>query len=460
MPDRLLIIEDDYALCQMLAMHFDDEGFLVHCAGSCSEGLDNLRTTAVDLVLLDQQLPDGLGIDLLPQLLDLEPDTPIIMMTGAHDLDLAIKAIKLGAYDFVHKPVATEELQNGVERALETRRLTREVEALHDEIPVQPVQTSDLIGKCDAMLTVSKEIALSSGSQTNVLITGESGTGKEVVARLIHQHSGVSGPFVAVNCAAIVDNLLESELFGHEKGSFTGAVARKTGKFELAREGTLFLDEVGEMALPLQAKLLRVLQEKTFERVGGNQKLTTNARIIAATNQDLFKQVEVHQFREDLLYRLNVVTIELPPLRERHGDIALLAQGLIEKIARNLHKSVPVFTEEAMGLLESHPWPGNVRELENTLTQAMVHARNNVLTPDLFLLGSAENLVQTTHSDNKPSMDKVLRTMDDVEAEHIQRVLDYTRGHKGNTCKILDISRPALDRKIKKYDLIVHRSEH
>lgn len=455
MSFRLLIIEDDYALAQMLAMHFEDEGYEVGTAQTCAEAVESLNGDACDLVLLDQQLPDGEGIELLADIVAQDADLPIVMMTGAHDLDLAIRAIKLGAFDFIHKPVAIQALQHTVEKALQNRRLAREVEALQSEIK-HPVSTSELIGRCDAMLTVSKEIAMCSASHANVLITGESGTGKEVVANLIHHHSGLPGPFVAVNCAAIVDTLLESELFGHEKGAFTGAVARKVGKFELAKDGTLFLDEIGEIAQPLQAKLLRVLQERTFERVGGNQRLTSNARIIAATNRDLNEAVREKRFREDLLYRLNVVTIELPALRERPGDLPLLIQGLVEKIARGIHKQIPLITPDAMGLLSAYDWPGNVRELENTLTQAMVHARKDVLTPDLFHLGfgtgvGGSSATTTAELDEN----RLRRTLNQVEQEHIQHVLDFTGGHKGNTCRILDISRPALDRKIRKYRLRV-----
>ncbi|MCP5142297.1 MAG: sigma-54-dependent Fis family transcriptional regulator [Chromatiales bacterium] len=453
MSFRLLIIEDDYALAQMLAMHFEDEGYEVGTAQTCAEAVESLNSEACDLVLLDQQLPDGEGIDLLAAIVEQDADLPIVMMTGAHDLDLAIRAIKCGAFDFVHKPVAIEPLQNTIEKALQHRRLAREVQALQSEAR-HPVSTAELVGRCDAMLTVSKEIALCSASHANVLITGESGTGKEVVANLIHHHSGLPGPFVAVNCAAIVDTLLESELFGHEKGAFTGAVARKIGKFELAKDGTLFLDEIGEMALPLQAKLLRVLQERSFERVGGNQRLSSNARIIAATNRDLNAEVRARQFREDLLYRLNVVTIELPPLRRRDGDLPLLIGALVEKIARNIHKPIPLVTPEAMGLLTTYDWPGNVRELENTLTQAMVHARKDVLTPDLFHLGVGNAATMSTETGELDER-RICRSLDRVEAEHIQQVLDYTGGHKGNTCRILDISRPALDRKIRKYELRV-----
>ncbi len=449
MSIRLLIVEDDSALNQMLLLHFEDEGYLVDGAIDCADALECVARKAYDLVLLDQQLPDGTGTGLLEDLLGRDPDLPVVMMTGQHDLELAIEAIKKGAADFVHKPVETAELTQTVNRLLANRRLSREVEALRQaQEPAR--EERDLIGRSSAMLTVSKEIALSSGSDATVLITGESGTGKEVVARLIHQHSGRQGPFVAVNCAAIVDTLLESELFGHEKGAFTGAQARKLGKFELAQDGTLFLDEVGELAPLLQAKLLRALQEREFERVGGTQQIATNARVVAATNRDLMAEAQAGRFREDLAYRLDVIHIRMPPLRERMEDIPLLAEALLKRIAERIRKPVPALPAGSLAKLQQHDWPGNVRELENLLTQAAVHARTPVITPDLLALtsGTPANTPSPT-----PTADRVLRTLDQVEAEHVQQVLDHTGGHKGRTCEILGISRPALDRKIEKYGL-------
>jgi len=454
MSARLLIVEDDARLNQMLNFHFEDEGYQVEGVLTCSDALVHLRAEARDLILLDQQLPDGTGIELLKKIREEVPDQAVIMMTGQHDLELAIQAIKEGAADFIHKPVKTEELQHTVERVLENQRLSRAVEALRPE-PAELADTSELIGRSDAMLQVSKEIALSAESSANVLITGESGTGKEVVARLIHVHSNRPGPFVALNCAAIVETLLESELFGHEKGAFTGAVERKLGKFELARDGTLFLDEIGELALPLQAKLLRVLQEHVFERVGGNQQIATDARVIAATNRDLLREVEEHRFREDLIYRLRVVAIHLPPLRERRDDIPLLAKELMNKIARNIRKPALTMTEGVLERLQGYDWPGNVREFENVLTQAMVHARGPALTPDLISVGAATPMPSPGFPEPKPQETQALRTLDEVEAEYVQRVLNHTGGHKGHTCDILGISRPALDRKIKKYALKV-----
>jgi DNA-binding NtrC family response regulator len=455
MIQQLLIIEDDPALGQMLAMHFEDVGFAVEVAETCRAGLARVQEGRVELVLLDQQLPDGQGSELIEFLLKADPHLPVIMMTGQHDLELAIEAIQRGAADFVHKPIKIAELQQTVERLLRQRKAAKQAPARLD---AGPGVARDLISRSDAMLAVSKAIALSARSSATVLITGESGTGKEVVARLIHQHSGRSGPFVAVNCAAIVENLLESELFGHEKGSFTGAQARKLGMFEQASDGTLFLDEIGELAPTLQAKLLRALQERVFQRVGGTQTIATDARVVAATNRDLLAEAAAGRFREDLVYRLKVIQIHMPPLRERRDDIPLLVEGLLTRIAERLGQARPRIAEAALALLCQYDWPGNVRELENRLTQAMVQARTGLITADLLELdpeaehASSLGAVATGGTGMTPEHG-VLRTLDAVEAEHVQRVLDHTGGHKGKTCEILGISRPALDRKIEKYAL-------
>ena len=455
MSAQLLVVEDDTALNQMLVMHFEDEGFRVDSALTCADALEHVSANGYDLLLLDQQLPDGTGMSVLEAVLAREPDLPVVMMTGQHDLELAIAAIKCGAADFVHKPVETAELRQTVDRLLANRRLSREVQALRGA--GQPaVPDRDLIGRSTAMLAVSKEIALSARSEATVLISGESGTGKEVVARLIHQHSGREGPFVAVNCAAIVDTLLESQLFGHEKGAFTGASSRKLGKFELAQDGTLFLDEIGELAPALQAKLLRALQERVFERVGGSQQIPSNARVLAATNRDLKTEAEAGRFREDLVYRLNVLHIRMPALRERREDIPLLAEALLKRIAERIHRPAATLTESALAKLREYDWPGNVRELENLLTQAAIHARTDVITPDLLPVGDQVSTppIEGFGGDSPAATGgRIERTLDEVEAEHIQRVLDHTGGHKGRTTEILGISRPALDRKIAKFGL-------
>jgi DNA-binding NtrC family response regulator len=446
-----LIIEDDPALNQMLAMHFEDQGHAVSSADCCGDGFDLASQQAFDLVLLDQQLPDGEGIDLLPRLLEAQPQAVIIMMTGQHDLELAIRAIRIGAKDFVHKPLQAAALQASVDKALNQRQSDDTVSADQTKAPLR-----DLVGRSDAMLEVSKQIALCAGNKANVLISGESGTGKEVVARLIHEHSGRSGEFIAVNCAAIVDTLLESELFGHDKGAFTGADKTKPGKFELAADGTLFLDEIAELAPQLQAKLLRALQERTIERVGGTRSITVTARVIAATHRDLFARAREGQFREDLAYRLNVIDIVLPPLRERREDIPLLAAALLERIAQQNAVEPPGLTQSALQRLQQHDWPGNVRELENALTQALVFARDGQITAQhVRIKAGAAPASPGVDAGTGDDASQGLRSLDEVEASHIQRVLHHTGGHKGRSCEILGISRPALDRKIDKYGLEV-----
>ncbi len=447
MAASVLIIEDDPALNQMLSLHFEDQGLRVFSAEQCAAGLQIASSERVDVILLDQQLPDGEGIALLPRLIEVQPAAGIIMMTGQHDLELAIQAIKIGAADFIHKPVKAATLQAAVDKVLAGDAAEPEHAA-----PARDRPLGELIGRSDAMLAVSKQIALSAANVATVLITGESGTGKEIVARLIHQHSNRKGDFVAINCAAIVDTLLESELFGHEKGAFTGAERSKPGKFELANDGTLFLDEIAELAPELQAKLLRALQERVIERVGGTENIRVNARIIAATHQDLFALAAQGRFREDLAYRLNVIAIELPALRERREDIPLLATGLLQRAADQNARATPAITQSALDALSAYDWPGNVRELENVLTQAMVMARDGQIADRHIRLRQAP-AQKPSPGEPKPSQELHLQSLDEVEAAHIQRVLLHTGGHKGNSCEILGISRPALDRKIQKYGL-------
>ena len=450
MRGHLLIVEDDSALNKMVAMHFEEQGLSTEGVLTCGDAIAAVERRAPDVVLMDMQLPDGTGLELLERLRSMRPGLPVVIMTGQHDLELAIEAIKAGAEDYLHKPVRTEALQETVLKALSLAEPSTTTSP-----PDSSLADKDLIGRSAAMLAVSKSIALSAGTAANVLITGESGTGKEVVARLIHNYSGRRGPFTAVNCAAIVDTLLESELFGHEQGAFTGADSRKVGHFEAAQDGTLFLDEVGELALPLQAKLLRALQERTFQRVGGTEEITMNARVIAATNRRLDQWVSDGGFREDLLYRLNVIPIRLPALRERLDDIPLLAEALIQKIARRIEKPALSLTDSALDRLAAYSWPGNVRQLENVLTRALVQARGPEIGADLLELPHDRS---DTESGPETAETTDLRSLDAVEAEHIQNVLRYTEGHKGRTCEILGISRPALDRKIEKYGLSLERN--
>lgn len=453
MNARIQLVEDDQGLAQILSMHFAEAGHDVRHASTIADARRQIEENQPDLILLDHGLPDGKGYDFLGELLDGAGGAVVIMITSEHDLDLAIAAIQRGAFDFIHKPVKTEELDHAVARALQHLTLSRQVQAL-SALPEHTDVRPRLLGQSSAMLSVSKDIALVADSQTRVLVCGESGTGKELVARAIHQHGQRPGPFLAINCAALVDELLESELFGHEKGAFTGATARKAGKFELASDGTLFLDEIGELALPLQAKLLRVLQEGTFERVGGTQPLHSNARVIAATNRDLASEVEQGNFREDLFYRLTTMQIRIPPLRDRREDIPMLVEGLVARICRREGRPIMAVAAPAMAMLTHYDWPGNVRELENVLSQAVLRNRGTAIDCQHIVI-SGDSLTSLSPGAAPSAGADTPRTLAEVEAAHVQYVLDYAAGHKGRACELLNISRPALDRKIAKYGLSV-----
>ena len=446
---QILIVEDDSTLSELLTMHMEELGHSAHQAHTIGEARSLLNDATVDAVLLDHQLPDGFGLDLLKEIKPQNPSLPVIMMTGVSDNALVIEAMKSGAYDFIRKPMDQIELDTTLANALRTQRLSRKVSAITTGEEYQ-VDVGQIVGVSPAVTQLCKTIGSVATSHANVLITGESGTGKEVVARAVHYHSGRSGLFLPVNCSSIVENLLESDLFGHEKGAFTGAERRKEGKFELAAEGTLFLDELGELPFGLQAKLLRVLQEGTFERVGGTQTLHSSARVVAATNRDLEQMVKEGSFREDLFYRLNVVNIHIPPLRERMEDLPLLTEHLLRKINTRLHSSVHRLTESAWNRLRDYPWPGNVRELENILTRAVVLSRDDTITPDLLGIttGPAGGEAGAPVTD---AGETELISLEELEARHVGRILEHTRWHKGKTCEILGISRPALERKIIKY---------
>jgi two-component system response regulator AtoC len=449
---NILIIEDDDVFRELLLMFLEDKNHTPQTASSLEQARALLAENMPDAILLDQQLPDGFGIDLLKEITAPPQHPPVIMITGVSDNALAIQAMGLGAYDFIRKPMEEIELDTTLANALQSYRLSRQVSAITDTEEYR-IDVGQIIGQSPAILEICKTIGRVASSQAPVLITGESGTGKEVVARALHHHSGRTGPFLPINCSALAENLLESELFGHEKGSFTGATTRKEGKFELAVDGTLFLDELGEMPPSLQAKLLRVLQDGNFERVGGSQTIHSNARILTATNRDLKAMIRTGAFREDLYYRLHIVHMHLPPLRERMQDMHLLAEHLLAKVNVKQHTSVKQFTESAWRSMIAYQWPGNVRELENTLTRAAVLARSNTITPDLLALPkemiSDDQLIQESN-DELPLR---LVSINTLEKEHIKRILEHTRWHKGKVCKILGISRPALDRKIVKYEL-------
>jgi len=447
---NILVVEDDPTLREVMEMQVEDMQHLPCGVGTIAEARVQLESNCPDLVLLDQQLPDGTGLELLHEIHQQPCMPPVIMITGVRDTDLAILAMKEGAYDFIRKPMDADELSSTIGRVLGSSRGNRRVGS--DDAGGLLRGTPGLIGESPGITAIAKTIGKVAMTDATVLITGESGTGKEVVARAIHHYSGRAGEFIPINCSAIVETLLESELFGHEKGSFTGAVARKEGKFEAAANGTLFLDEIGEMAAGLQAKLLRVLQERSFTRVGGNAVIHSSARIIAATNRDLAAMVEQKAFREDLYFRLNVITVELPPLRERLEDLPVLVDHLLLKIQQQVHKRATHIAKDAWAMLKAYPWPGNIRELENVLTRAVILAPGEVLTRDLFgLVAPAEDTQPLLAEPGRVGLELV--SLEELERRQVKAILEYTHWAKGQSCEILGITRPTLDRKIAKYGL-------
>ena len=440
---RILIVDDDRSIRRTLEKFLGGEGHDVTTAQDAPSAIAAV-TPATDVMLLDLGLPGGSGFDVLSALADRDDAPAVVVVTARDDMQSTVKAIQLGAYEYLVKPVDIDRLGSVVKSAIASREARDELVELATRGP----EVGDILGKSAAIRDVWKQIGAVSTTRAPVLIRGESGTGKELVAKAIHNASADrERPFVAVNCTALAPGVLESELFGHVKGAFTGAVADRPGRFELAGKGTIFLDEIAEIPLDLQAKLLRVLQERTFERVGDARPLPLDARVIAATHRDLAGMVKQGAFREDLFYRLRVVEIDLPPLRERATDIPILVEGLLAKINRDLAKDVRYVTPAALAKLTGYAWPGNVRELENTLTRAVVLAKSDVLDETLLTLGT------TSAPQAEGGAEAALPTLREIERRHIARVLAHTEWNKRRACAILDISRPTLDRKIEEYGL-------
>jgi len=449
---RLLIIDDDVASCRTLQLHFRSQGHEVQVAHNLDEGLAAARAVTPDAIILDIRMPGRSGLEGLPEFKEAHPDTPVIMITAFHDMDTTVQAMKRGADDYIDKPIDINELDAAVAKSLARSK------TVGDEISVSEHGSAKsgvniMVGRSRAMKEVFKTIGLVAPKPATVLITGESGTGKELIARAIHQAGlNPSGPFVAVNCAALVDTLLESDLFGHERGSFTGAVNRQVGKFAIARDGSIFLDEISELSQVIQAKLLRVLQEREFMTLGGSKVETTNARVIAATNVDLVKQVAEGAFREDLFYRLQVVTIHVPPLRERKDDLDDLVPTLLARINREMHRSISRVAADVMDAFHAYAWPGNVRELENVLMKAAALCPGDIITYDLLPDNIAGNEAErSAKRDQKPVSEQ---SLDEVQRDHVARVLAATNWHRGRSCEILGISRPRLRRLINQFGLM------
>ncbi|HON58375.1 MAG TPA: sigma-54 dependent transcriptional regulator [Smithella sp.] len=457
---NILVIDDDASIAETLELYLTEEGHKVRTALTGTDGLNQYVQEQADVVILDIRLPDVDGFAVLEDLKEENENVKVIMITAFHDMETTINAMKSGAFDYIHKPINVDELDLAIKKALKSLEMEKKIDGLLME-PSRNFRVGDIIGTGNEMREIFKTIGTISQSRTTVLIQGESGTGKELIAKVIHNNTSPDEPFIAVNCSAIVETLLESELFGHEKGSFTGALNRKLGKFELARYGTVFLDEISEMSINLQAKLLRVLQEMEFDRVGGKDKVKVNARIIAATNKDLKSLVKEGKFRDDLYYRLNIVSIHLPPLRARKQDIPHLVDYLLAKINLELHKKIIGVSDEMMEIFMNYHWPGNVRELENLLVRACVVAKGQVLGVGDFPELGKEELSQAEADEMadvfKPPEPGKFLTLDEVEERYIRKVIRETDKNKGEICELLGVSRPTLERKLEKYGIAFER---
>jgi two-component system, NtrC family, response regulator HydG len=445
-PATLLVADDDPGLRESLERTLTREGYRVVLASDGRAALERVQAGGVDLIVTDLRMPGLTGLELLRAAKAIMPDVDVILLTAFGTVEEAVKAMKDGAYDFLTKPFRREQLIKLVDKALERRDLIEQNKALKKQL--EDIRAKgQMIGSSPAyrrMLSLVEQIADSSAT---ILIQGESGAGKELVARTIHERSGRrAGPFVAVNCAALPETLLESELFGYEKGAFTGAVGRKEGRFELASGGTLFLDEVADLSLVTQPKILRVLQEGEFERLGGTRTLQVDVRIVAATNQDLAEMVREKRFREDLYYRLNVITVRVPPLRERHEDIRVLAQHYLRVYAAKNGRKLEGFSNEALERLESYKWPGNVRELENLIERTVLLARKDRI--------DAEDLPEEVAGVKRPPRDAILELVGTPLADIEQRLLDetlrITGGNKTQAAKLLGIDVRTVARKLER----------
>ncbi len=448
----ILVVDDDAVARQLLADALKKEGYEVDIAAGGADAIALGRRKRFDAVLTDIKMGEVDGLAVLREFRQCSPETAIVLLTAFGSMDGAVEAIKQGAYDYLAKPFRKEDIKLVVRRSLEHSRLVRENARIREELRER--HGSPLIGSSPAILEVYKLVARVSSGKSTVLLEGESGTGKELVARAIHTNSPRRGrPFVPVNCAALTETLLESELFGHEKGSFTGAVAAKRGLFEAADEGTLFLDEIGDIGPALQVKLLRVIQEQEVRHVGGTASIKVDVRIVAATNRDLAQMVKEGKFREDLFYRLNVVRIVVPPLRERREDIPMLAHHFLQKASSANSQPVRGFVPETMALLERYAWPGNVRELENVVERTVSLAPGPLIMPD--------DLPETVRkAEAAPAGGaEALLSLDEVEKRHLNRVLRETDGNKVRAAKILGIDRRTLYRMAERFGINLGEDE-
>jgi two-component system NtrC family response regulator len=455
--ETILVVDDEKNYLLVLSEVLQDEGYEVLTAQGGHEALEIQKSSDLDLILTDMKMPTMDGIELLENIKALDPDLPVIMMTAHGTIDKAVEAMQKGAYSYILKPFDNERLTIYVKKAVSLFQVVKENRQLRETVESQ-YRFGNFIGKSKPIRDVFEMIRKVAPSNATVLVEGESGTGKELVAKSIHFNSPRRDkPFVAVNCSALAESLLESELFGHEKGAFTGAVARKKGRFELADHGTLFLDEIGELSQNLQVKLLRVLQEKTFELVGGTRPITADIRVIAATNKTLKEEMISGRFREDLFYRLNVVRIGLPPLKQRKEDIRLLVNHFIDKYASERKVDIPVkgVDQEVDRLFFDYSWPGNVRELENLIERVMILSPNDTIQVADLPMEFKDNVHNALHLEGIPSDASLYETLATIEKAMIERALKMANNVQAHAAAMLGIGKSGLNQKIKKYNLDV-----
>ena len=446
---RLVVIDDEVNAAAALETLLREDGYEVSRAHDAKSGLALLETTDADVVLTDLRMPGMDGLELLARIKEIRPETMVILMTAYGTVKTAVRAMKMGAEDYLGKPIDVEELEVILQKVLEKKRLLEETRVLRERVQTK-YRFDNLVGESPEMLAAFKTIQQVASSSSSVLLLGESGTGKELFAQALHQNSPRRNkPFVKVACAALPETLLESELFGHEKGSFTGALYTRAGRFEMADGGTLFLDEIGDISPTVQVKLLRFMEEREFERVGGNRTYKVDVRIVCATHRDLTKKLQDGTFREDLYYRLNVIEIHVPALRERPGDIPVLAHHFLKKYADANRKSVRGISDEALALLLRHAWPGNVRELENAIERAVVLAAEPVLNPSHF--PTLRRLETAAPNGSAATVTIPGSTFAEIEREAILRTLEAVGGSTSRAAALLGISARKIQYKVKEY---------
>ena len=448
MTPKILIVDDETAHCQMLEAVLKAEKYATQRAQDGQSAIEAVKERFYDLILMDIRMNRVGGIEALKKIKEISPDIPILMMTAYASVDTAVQAMRSGAYDYLTKPLDIDELKILVAKALRHHQLEKENIFLKEQLGSR-FDFSNIIGRSRTMKELLETVAMVAPSEATVLILGESGTGKELIANAIHQNSPRSShPFIKVNCAALPETLLESELFGHEKGAFTGAVSRRQGRFHLARKGSILLDEIAEMSMATQSKILRVLQEREFEPIGSPETVKVDTRIITATNKNLQGEVKAKRFREDLYYRINVVNLTVPSLRERRDDIPLLVDFFLKRYAKKNHRNLKGFTPKAMDLLMRYDWPGNIRELENVVERSVIMMRGDFITPDEF-----PGVLKSLDPEYEQISAEMLsgKSLKEMEKAMIMRTLQETDGNRTRAAEILGISRRTLQLKLKEY---------